>query len=252
VARAVARLDGYSTLIVRAEERAGLLKQQRRRRKSCAGGTTKIERLTIPGPAGALESLLEFDPAVTPRLTAVVCHPHPLYGGTMHNKVAFRAARAAREAGLPTLRFNFRGVGASQGTHDRGVGERDDVRAALDYLARRFNNLPACVLGFSFGSWVGLRVAAEDPRALAMVGLGLPTIDSDFSYLRGVAKPKLIVQGTRDQYGSRATVQGLFNSLSEPKQLHWVEDAEHFFIGKLEEVQGVVQSFLRGLAAQIP
>ena len=200
--------------------------------------------MTIPGPAGELEALLEFDPARKPRMTAAVCHPHPLYGGTMHNKVVFRAARAAREAGLATLRFNFRGVGASQGKHDKGIGERDDVRAALDCLSARFPSLPVCVIGFSFGSWVGLRVGAEDARVVALVGLGLPTIDSDYSYLRGVTKPKLILQGTRDPYGRREDVQAVFDSLSEPKQIHWVEGAEHFFQARLQEVRDAIHKFL--------
>jgi uncharacterized protein len=216
------------------------------------GGFTKIERLTIPGPAGKIESLLEFGAELKPRATAVVCHPHPLYGGTMHNKVVFRAARAAREAGLPTLRFNFRGVGASQGTHDHGKGELDDVRAALDFLDQRFPRLPVCVMGFSFGSWVGLRVGAEDARAAALVGLGLPTIDSDFGYLRGVAKPKLIIQGTRDQYGRREDVQAIFDTLSGPKQIHWVEGAEHFFKGRLEEVESVIHAFLSETTSAFP
>ena len=162
----------------------------------------------------------------------------------MHNKVVFRAARAAREAGLATLRFNFRGVGASQGKHDKGIGERDDVRAALDCLSARFPSLPVCVIGFSFGSWVGLRVGAEDARVVALVGLGLPTIDSDYSYLRGVTKPKLILQGTRDPYGRREDVQAVFDSLSEPKQIHWVEGAEHFFQARLQEVRDAIHKFL--------
>lgn len=206
--------------------------------------------MTIAGPAGELESLLEFSPEAKPLMTAVVCHPHPLYGGTMHNKVVFRAARAAREAGLPTLRFNFRGVGKSQGNYDKGVGERDDARAALDFLSARFPKLPICVMGFSFGAWVGLRAGAEDARAAALVALGLPTIDSDFSYLGGVTKPKLIVQGTRDQYGRREDVQAVFDSLAEPKQIHWVEGAEHFFDGKLEEVRTVIHAFLADLISR--
>jgi uncharacterized protein len=210
----------------------------------------KIERLTIPGPAGELESLLEFSPVGKPRMTAVVCHPHPLYGGTMHNKVVFRVARAARETGLPTLRFNFRGVGGSRGAYDKGVGELDDVRAALDFLSARFPKLPICVMGFSFGAWVGLRAGAGDARAAALVALGLPTIDSDFSYLRAVTKPKLILQGTRDQYGRREDVQAVFDSLAEPKQIHWVEGAEHFFEGKLEEVGTVIREFLAGLISR--
>jgi uncharacterized protein len=212
------------------------------------GEVTRIERLTIPGPAGDLESLLEFEANSTPCMTAVVCHPHPLYGGAMHNKVVFRAARAARATGFPALRFNFRGVGRSQGVYDRGIGERDDVRAALGYLAGRFGNLPACVLGFSFGAWVGLRVGGEDERVKALVGLGLPTNDLDFSYLSGVTKPKLIVQGARDQYSRREDVQAIFDALNGPKEIHFVGGADHFFAGHLEKVESVVHTFLRGIA----
>ena len=203
----------------------------------------------IPGPAGNLEALLEIDSPNPPGLAALVCHPHPLYGGAMHNKVVFRAGRAARDAGLVVLRFNFRGVGKSQGTHDRGIGEREDARAALDFLGGRFPGLPVCVIGFSFGSWVGLRVGAEDARVVALVGMGLPTIDSDFGYLNGVRKPKLIIQGTRDQYGHREDVQAVFESLSPPKQIHWVEGADHFFADRLDEVQNAILAFLREITS---
>ena len=206
----------------------------------------------IPGPAGALESLLELDPKAKARLVAVMCHPHPLYGGTMHNKVVFRAAKAAREAGLATLRFNFRGVGKSQGSHDEGRGEREDVRAALDFLGQRFPGLPVCMIGFSFGSWVGLAVGAEDPRVIALAGLGIPVASSDMSFLRGVSKPKLIIQGSRDQFGPRAEVEALFASLDPPKRLHWVEGVDHFFTGKLAEVQSVILTFLQEIAGQTP
>lgn len=177
-------------------------------------------------------------------MTAVICHPHPLYGGAMHNKVVFRCARAARSAGMAALRFNFRGVGNSQGVYDRGIGERGDATAALDYLSVRFGDLPACVLGFSFGAWVGLRVGGEDARVKALVGLGLPANDLDFSYLSGVAKPKLIVQGANDQYSRRDDVQTIFDGLTGSKQIHWVEGADHFFTGRLEEVEPIVHAFL--------
>jgi uncharacterized protein len=192
-----------------------------------------------------MEALMEWIPEVTPRHVALVCHPHPLYGGTMHNKVVFRAAKAALLLGLPTLRFNFRGAGHSVGTFTGGEGERDDVRAALDYLELHFRGLPVCLMGFSFGAWVGLEVGASDQRASALVGLGVPTSMSSFDFLRDVTKPKLILQGTRDQYGSVAQVSELYRSLAEPKQIHWVEGADHFFAGKLDEVQEVLRQFLK-------
>lgn len=162
----------------------------------------------------------------------------------MHNKVVFRAAKAALLLGLPTLRFNFRGAGNSVGTFTGGEGEREDVRAALDFLAARYPGLPVCLMGFSFGAWVGLAVGATDSRVSTLVGLGVPVNISDFDFLHEVRKPKLIVQGTRDQYGSVAGVSRLYESLAEPKQIHWVEGADHFFAGKLDEVQRVLQEFL--------
>jgi hypothetical protein len=187
---------------------------------------------------------MEWNPQVTPRQVALVCHPHPLYGGTMHNKVVFRAAKAALLSGLPTLRFNFRGAGKSVGTFTGGDGEREDVRAALDYLAAHFPGLPVCLMGFSFGSWVGLAVGAADARVSTLVGLGLPVGSLDFDFLRDVRKPKLLLQGTRDEFGPVAQVSELYRSLAEPKQIHWVEGADHFFAGKLDEVQEALRQFL--------
>jgi len=205
---------------------------------------TKVEHLLIPNREGKLEALLESDPREKPRLAALVCHPHPLYGGTMHNKVVFRVAKAATQAGLPALRFNFRGVGKSTGSFGEGIGEREDVKAALDYLATRFPAVPVCLMGFSFGAGVGLRVGVNDPRVVALVGLGVPVAHTNLDFLRGVPKPKLIVQGTLDQFAPRAEVESFYDMLAEPKQIHWVENADHFFTGKLEEVQRAIREWL--------
>jgi uncharacterized protein len=200
--------------------------------------------MLIPGAVGPLEALLEWDPKAAPRLVALVCHPHPKYGGTMHNKVVFRAAKASVHAGVPALRFNFRGVGESRGTFADGIGEREDVRAALGYVQTHFPQVPVCLVGFSFGAWVGLAVGAVDARVRALVGLGVPAGTSDFSFLPGVSKPKLIVQGTQDEFGLREQVQALFDALAEPKRIHWVEGADHFFTGRLEELHAVLSNFL--------
>ena len=165
----------------------------------------------------------------------------------MHNKVVFRAAKAATQAGLPALRFNFRGVGKSSGSYSQGIGEVQDVTAALSYLAARFPAVPLCLIGFSFGASVGLRVGASDPRVAVLVGLGIPVAVMDLNFLRGVIKPKLIVQGTLDQFGPRDAVERFYNSLAEPKQIHWVNNADHFFTGKLEEVQRVIRDFLKSV-----
>lgn len=162
----------------------------------------------------------------------------------MHNKVVYRAAKAALMLGLPTLRFNFRGAGHSAGAFTGGEGERADVRAALDYLASHFPALSICLMGFSFGSWVGLAVGVDDPRVSSLVGLGVPVTMENFDFLRGVAKPKLILQGTRDQFGSVALVSELYQSLAEPKQIHFIEGADHFFAGKLDTLQHLLQQFL--------
>jgi len=165
----------------------------------------------------------------------------------MHNKVVFRASKAAVEAGLPALRFNFRGVGKSTGSYSDGIGEGDDVKAALDFLAARFPAVPVCLIGFSFGATVGLRVGAADPRVAVLVGLGVPVAIMNLDFLLEVLKPKLIVQGTLDQYGPRADVETFYNSLPEPKQIHWVQNADHFFTGKIEEVQRVLTGFLKSV-----
>ena len=208
---------------------------------------TRLERLMIPGPAGRLEALLEREHGRAPRLAALVCHPHPLFGGTMHNKVVFRAAKAAVSAGAAALRFNYRGVGASEGESEGGAAEQDDVRAALDALAALYPATPLCLIGFSFGASVGLAVGAPDRRVEALVGLGLPTTTTDFGFLGHVAKPKLIVQGTEDVYGPRAAVESLFQSLAQPKRIHWVEAADHFFTGRLDEVERAIREFLDSL-----
>ncbi|HEV2348999.1 MAG TPA: alpha/beta family hydrolase [Terriglobia bacterium] len=220
------------------------------RRAKKIGACTKIEKPLIQGPAGKLEALLESDPGTNPPLATLVCHPHPVFGGTMHNKVVFHAAKAAVQLGLPCLRFNFRGVGESQGEYAEGIGERNDARAALDYLETRFPQTPVCVMGFSFGAWVGLAVGADDPRTIAVVGLGLPAGMMDFSFLLDVRKPKLIVQGNRDIYGTRDQVEGLFKTLHTPKRLHWVEGGDHFFAGRLDEVQAEISKFLGEMTPQ--
>jgi alpha/beta superfamily hydrolase len=197
----------------------------------------------LEGPVGRLEALLWTAPVADPNWVALVCHPHPLYGGTMHNKVVYQAAKALHQRGASVLRFNFRGTGLSEGEHDRGVGEQDDVRAALDYLAAEFPGKPITLAGFSFGSWVGLRVGCEDSRVSRLIGLGLPVNNVDASYLRKCAKPKLFIQGGEDQFGSRENLEALFATMPEPKRLVFVEGADHFFTGQLDEVGTAISAW---------
>jgi len=198
----------------------------------------------LEGKVGRLEAMLWTAPPSKQRLVAVVCHPHPLFGGTMHNKVVYQAAKALHRRGIPVLRFNFRGAALSEGEHDRGRGEQDDVRTAIDFLASEFPEHPILLAGFSFGSWVGLRVGCEDGRVTKLIGLGIPVDTSDLSYLRDCPKPKLIIQGGNDQFGSRTNIEVLFASLTEPKRLVIVEGADHFFQGKLNEVAAAIDAWV--------
>ena len=198
----------------------------------------------IKGPAGRLEATLWTTSAAEPKFVAVVCHPHPLYGGTLHNKVVYQTAKALHQRGASVLRFNFRGAGQSEGVHDRGIGEQADVRAALDYLSAEFPDRAIVLAGFSFGSWVGLRVGCEDARVISLIGLGLPVDNVDVSYLRACVKPKLIIQGGQDQFGSRANIEALFATIPEPKRLVIVENADHFFAGHLDAIGTAIDAWL--------
>jgi alpha/beta superfamily hydrolase len=200
--------------------------------------------LFLAGPAGRLEALLWTSPESDPKFVAVVCHPHPLHGGTMHNKVVFQTAKALHQRGATVLRFNFRGVEHSEGVHDRGRGEQDDVRAAIDYLAAEFPGRPILLAGFSFGSSVGLRVGCGDARVTQLIGLGLPVDNIDMSFLRACEKPKLIIQGGNDQFGARANVEALVATLAGPKRLVIVEGADHFFTGQLDQVAAAIDAWL--------
>jgi len=209
--------------------------------------TSTIRSLFLDGPAGRLEALLN---AGSPTAThaAIVCHPHPLYGGTLHNKVVFHAMKALNSFGFPVLRFNFRGAGLSQGEHDKGVGEVEDVSVALDWLEREFP-LPIIFAGFSFGAAVGLRAAYADDRVPALIALGLPAtpVDDrtyDFDFLRASTKPKLFVSGTRDQFAPMGKLEALVSTFAEPKKLVRIEAGDHFFEGRLKEMRVAIEDWL--------
>ncbi len=200
--------------------------------------------LFLDGPAGRLESILWSPSSGSAPMAAVVCHPHPLFGGTMHNKVVYQAAKSLDALGLPVLRFNFRGTGTSEGKHDGGDGERGDVRAALDFLAAEFPNIPLLVAGFSFGCWVGLRAGCEDARVTSLIGLGAPVNNADFSYLLQCEKPKLFVHGGNDQFGDAGKLKSLVESLPGEDKLVVVEGADHFFAGKLDQVNRAITAWM--------
>jgi len=185
---------------------------------------------------------------------AVVCHPHPLFGGTLHNKVVFHTMKALNSFGFPVLRFNFRGVGLSQGEHDNGDGEVEDVRSAFEWLENEFR-LPLIFAGFSFGAAVGLRAAASDDRVIALIGVGTPVapVAADtqmprnytYEFLRDNRKPKLFVSGARDQFGPKAQLETLVASVPEPKKLVMIEGADHFFEGRLRELRETIERWVK-------
>lgn len=198
----------------------------------------------LEGPAGRLEAILWTPSLVRAPLSAVVCHPHPLFGGTMHNKVVYQAAKSLDALGLPVLRFNFRGAGLSAGEHAHGSGELDDVRAALDFLTAQFPGAPVLLAGFSFGAWVGLRVGCLDQRVSHLIGLGIPVNNTDFSFLRRCQKPKLFVHGSDDEFGAIAKVKALVDSLAGEKHLVEVQGVNHFFVGKLGELDAAIRNWV--------
>jgi uncharacterized protein len=212
-----------------------------------------IRSLFLDGPAGRLEALLNAG-AANPTHAALVCHPHPLFGGTLHNKVVFHTMKALNSFGFPVLRFDFRGVGLSQGEHDQGNGEVEDVRTALDWLAAEFH-LPLLFAGFSFGAAVGLRAACADARVRAVIGVGTPVVPVaeateeprvyTLGFLEECAKPKLFVSGARDQFGPRAKLEALVASAPEPRKLVLIEGADHFFEGRLRELREAIEAWVK-------
>jgi alpha/beta superfamily hydrolase len=195
---------------------------------------------------GRLEAILK-DPREQPaKGVALVLHPHPLGGGTMHNKVVFRAAAALNDAGLITLRINFRGVGQSTGEHDEGRGERDDALAGLDYLASNYPGLEIALCGFSFGARVGLEVGMDDDRVKRMVAIGAPVDKYDFSFLEQCRKPILFVHGEHDEYGSVDKLKQLVDRVGKNAdvELSVINGAGHFFDNQLNELKTAISDWL--------
>jgi alpha/beta superfamily hydrolase len=219
-----------------------------------------IRSLFLDGAAGRLEALLNAG-AENASYAALVCHPHPLFGGTLHNKVVFHTMKALNSFGFPVLRFNFRGTGLSQGEHDHGKGEVDDVRAALDWLDAQYH-LPLIFAGFSFGAAIGLRAACADTRVRAVIGIGTPVVpvaaDTEearvytFDFMKDCIKPKLLVSGARDQFGPRAKLEALAASLPEPKKLVIIEGADHFFEGRLRELRETIEAWVKEAISSQP
>ena len=203
----------------------------------------------LTGPAGRLEALLD-EPSGTVRAAAVFAHPHPQFGGTMHTKAVYQGAKGLARVGCVVLRFNFRGVGQSDGTFDQGEGEQEDFRAALDYMAARYPGLPLWAAGFSFGAWVALEVGAEDDRVTALIGIAPPVATSvsgqEYHFDRTLAstKAKFFVQGEADEV---CPIQGMWTfyaKLQEPKELVTIDRANHLFEGQTSEVGDALEDLL--------
>ncbi len=203
----------------------------------------RIESLFIPGPAGRLEALLEEPEDTAPTGAALVCHPHPRHGGTMHNKVVYRIARGLRRAGHVVLRFNYRGVNLSEGSYAQGEGELEDAKSALDLLRARYPALPLTLAGFSFGARIVLHLGCassegEVPRRI--IAVGFPAAYANRSHLEGCSAPRIFVHSTRDEYGSVAELTGIVERLNEPKKLILIDAQDHFFAGALDSLEDTI------------
>ncbi len=203
----------------------------------------------LDGPAGPLEAL--YTRAPNPRgWAALVCHPHPVFGGTMHNRVVYRTAKAFLAGGAHVLRFNFRGVGASRGGYDGGIGEQADAAAALAYLQAHHPQEVLVVAGFSFGAWVGFQAALRCPQVRGLLGVGVPTLRFDFSFLHKVTLPKWIIQGEADEFGPAADVEALLARCQEPKGRTFIPQANHFFDEHQAELAGALTAAVAWLQRQ--
>ncbi len=204
----------------------------------------------LVGPAGRLEALLDTPEPSPVRAAVVFAHPHPQHGGTMHTKVVFQGAKALGRIGCAVLRFNFRGVGASQGEFDRGEGEQADFRAGLDYMAARYPGVPLWAAGFSFGSWVALEVGALDDRVSVLIGIAPPVVtsvsgqDYTFDATLESTKPKFFVQGEADEVCPLEGMWQFYGRLHEPKELAVIDGASHLFDGKTQEVGEALEDLL--------
>ncbi len=200
----------------------------------------KIESPLIAGPAGKLEALLEEPEEGAPRFAALVCHPHPQHGGTMHNKVVYRLARGLRKAGAVVLRFNYRGVNLSEGVYDHGVGETEDARACLEWLRSRYPHLPAMIAGFSFGSRIALRIGAQRPDLKKVIAAGFPTVYKDRSYLDPCSVSRTFIHSTNDEFGPKDELAAVVAELDGPPELVFIESKDHFFVDALDAFEQAV------------
>ena len=197
----------------------------------------------IPANHGQLEAILDT-PDSAPRAIAVFCHPHPLHGGNMHNKVVYHATKGLTEAKIAVLRFNFRGVGQSTGSHDGKEGERNDARQALEWLRDRYPDHPTILGGFSFGSMVACSLARKDPSIAGIIGIGLPLSLYDFSYLDTMSIPILIVQGENDQFASQSEINNFTEAPFSHLSVRIIPDVGHFLTDRYDQLKHEITEFL--------
>ena len=213
----------------------------------------------IAGPAGRLEILIDLPPkeggvshdglahqgaGTRVRAAVVLGHPHPQHGGTMHTKGIYQTAKALARIGCAVLRFNFRGAGKSAGVWDEGVGEREDFRAALDFMSAEYPGVPLWAGGMSFGSWIGMTAGADDPRVSLLIGVAMPVDKYDFSAVAASRKPKFIIHGEFDEICALKAVREFYAQASEPKELVVIDSADHLFDGRVSEVADAVEDLL--------
>ena len=204
------------------------------------GSPRRIESHLLDGAAGKIEAQLEEPENGPAHEVCLVCHPHPLYGGTMHNKVVYRIARGLRRSGSIVLRFNFRGVGRSHGVHDHGAGELEDARLLMEWLRSRYPELPYSAAGFSFGSRIALQLACSIQGTGRVIAVGLPTRSSELDYLKNCPVYKMFIQSTHDEHGPRTELESLYEGFAEPKQIYWVEATDHFFLNGLDALEETI------------
>ena len=206
-----------------------------------------LRHVDLYSDAGRLEAL--YRELQDPVGVAVVCHPLPSGGGTLHTKVVFRAARGLEAANFATIRFNFRGVGASQGTWNGGEGEQNDVLAALHWITRKHPGVKVVVGGFSFGAWVASRAACEQPEVDGVFLIGTPVDKYDFSYLRACDKPMLFLHGTQDEHGNVEKLEKLVGKLQNAESMI-LTGADHFFTKQLDAVEETLRNWAMEMAEQ--
>ena len=202
--------------------------------------------MEIPVNHGHLETIVR-EPRGSIRGAAIVCHPHPLQGGTMHTKAVFRVAQALTEMNIVACRFNFRGVGRSTGSYDGGPGEQRDAVSTLDWLEERYPQAPIMAGGFSFGSMIALKTGLKDMRVKALFGFGVPVHLYDYSFLAGTKKPTLLIQGSKDEFGTAEELQEVVGSLGQRITVVTVPGADHYFNGAIDKLkQAVTDYFTKG------